>query len=112
MSRAIAAQHRTRAVDLSPWAAAALGNPRPNLPDGYRITGLARSPQGPYSLCLFRPGEARDVAEHRDIRQVSTARTLFDALVDLAWIDVRERGGALTVTTDGAGWVTSIEEAS
>lgn len=100
--------HRFRAVDLTPWCAAALGNPKPSLPSGYRVVGSAATAKGPYHLHLHRSGQA--VAEHRDIRQVSTARTLFDALVDLAWIDARERGAALTVTTDGAGFITSIEE--
>ena len=97
--------NRRRPVSLSPWVRAIVGDESAvDLPDGYTITGLARSPRGPVSLALHRDGTylVERVCSAHD------AVTVLGALVDLAYIDARER--TVVVTTDGAGWVRSIED--
>lgn len=98
--------HRVRAIELTPWCRAALGDLHPAMPRGYRILGDAVRAAGPYRLRLFRAGAREPIAEHEAVRP-DIARTMFDALVDLAWIDHRER--SVTVTADADGFVTAIE---
>ena len=128
---------RTYAIDLSPWARAAVGSIEGmDLPEGYRITGLRSQPAGPVSLVLHHAGT-------RTERVVSgpDAPAAFRSLVDLAWIDARERSelcriclrryaelggicetcaervederdrGRVVVTADAGGWIEEIEDA-
>lgn len=82
--------HRRRAVSLSPWVRAIIGDDAYGieLPDGYTITGLAKTPRGPVSLALLRAGAGMLVER---VCSAHDAVTVLGALVDLAYIDARER---------------------
>lgn len=91
MSRAIARRNRFRAVDLTPWARQALpGWEEIRLPAGYRISGLAKTPRGPYLVHLFRPDQTAET--HRDV-PLATYPALVRRLADETWIHsgLRER---------------------
>lgn len=97
--RAYAIANRTRAVELTPWARAAVGDTSGwVLPPGYTIMGGGRSAKGPFHLVVRRPSvpfdwdnwkrgmplpEDRTIAErHPMFRE---AREAFGELVEQAW---------------------------
>lgn len=82
--------HRRRAVSLSPWVRAIIGDDAYGieLPPGYTITGLAKTPRGPVSLALLRAGTGMLVER---VCTPHDAVATLGALVDLAYIDARER---------------------
>ena len=91
-------------ADLSPWARVAVKDAIDEaLPLGYRITGSVT--RYSVSLNLYGPRWAH-LADRRI--PVGSAPAAYRSLVDLAWIDSRER--SVTVTTDAEGYITSITE--
>lgn len=81
--------NRRRAVSLSPWVRAIVGDESAvELPDGYSITGLAKTARGPVSLALHRTGAGTLVER---VCSAHDAVTVLGTLVDLAYIDARER---------------------
>lgn len=104
-------QYRNYPIDLSPWVRAVAGDISDlDLPKGYRITGLAKTAKGPYSLALRGPStwsQEGQLAEQH-VTAAADVRTWIETLVNLAWIDHQQK--ALRVGVDRAGWITSIEE--
>ena len=92
ISRAIARQNRVRAVELTRWAAGPLPEEvrGMDLPAGYRLVGLAKTPRGPFMASIQRPGQQAEV--HRDILLVDWPGKV-QRLGEQAWIDagLRER---------------------
>jgi len=90
-------------ADLSPWAKAAVGDAALEpLPNGYRIVGTAGS--GAVLFHLYRPGWQHAVDARVPVRDAESA---YRGLVDMAWVDARER--SVVVTVDAEDFITSFD---
>jgi hypothetical protein len=99
MSQATARQNRNRAVDLTPWVAAAVGDVSDlRLPPGYRLMADARTPKGPFGFVLHRPRADGDVYSD-DTVIVKRAGIMADpraVFVELVGVAERHAEGAAT----------------